>query len=147
MITLTEQAVAGVPEVGRRQRLLAPAILTAAGIPAAIYLYRMNPYEPGHYPTCIFRALTGWYCPGCGLTRATHDLLHLDVASAFDRNPLAPFLALFFIYLTARWMLSKWRGTTLTWEPKPWLSGAMFIGFLVFTVLRNLPGMDILSPA
>lgn len=146
MFTITERPTVGAPEVGRRQRWLAPAVIAAAAVPGTAYLYRMNPYEPGHFPSCIFRSLTGLYCPGCGLTRATHDLLHLDVASAFDRNPLAPFLALFAGYLAVRWILARWRGNQLTWEPKPWLSTAMFVFFFAFTFLRNLPGMELLSP-
>lgn len=146
MFTITEHPVPDAPEKGRRDRLRAPLILGAAAVPATLYLYRTSPYDGGHYPACIFRAVTGLYCPGCGLTRATHDLLHLDIASAFARNPLAPFLALFAIYLTGRWLVSRWRGTTLTWEPKPWMSTAMFVFFMLFTVARNLPGMEILSP-
>lgn len=37
---------------------------------------------------CSFRALTGWPCPGCGLTRAADGLAHLRLGFAFESNPL-----------------------------------------------------------
>ena len=43
--------------------------------------------SPGHYPTCPFLAITGWYCPGCGSLRAVHDLLHGDLAGAVRPQP------------------------------------------------------------
>ena len=32
--------------------------------------------------------MTGLSCPGCGAQRATHELLHLNLKSAFAYNPL-----------------------------------------------------------
>jgi hypothetical protein len=70
------------------------AIVAAA---AAFVLYRFDPAQVSFYPQCVFHAVTGWQCPGCGTTRALHHLLHGDVAGAFRLNPmlfaLAPFTA------------------------------------------------------
>ena len=38
---------------------------------------------------CPFRALTGWDCPLCGGTRRGDALLHGDIRTAFEFNPLA----------------------------------------------------------
>jgi len=38
---------------------------------------------------CPFRALTGWDCPFCGGTRMGDALLHGDIRTAFEFNPLA----------------------------------------------------------
>jgi hypothetical protein len=38
---------------------------------------------------CPFRALTGWDCPLCGGTRMGDALLHGDIRTAFEFNPLA----------------------------------------------------------
>ena len=32
--------------------------------------------------------VTGLECPGCGSQRAFHQLLHLNIASAFRQNPI-----------------------------------------------------------
>ena len=36
---------------------------------------------------CLFHRITGFQCPGCGITRMCLALLHLDFASAYRANP------------------------------------------------------------
>lgn len=38
---------------------------------------------------CVFYEVTGFKCPGCGITRALAALLHLDFATAWKENPFA----------------------------------------------------------
>lgn len=70
------------------------ALVSAAAI-GAVILYRFDPVTARFYPPCLFHALTGLQCPGCGTTRALHHLLHGDVAGAFRLNAMlfvvAPF--------------------------------------------------------
>ena len=40
------------------------------------------------FPSCLFSLITGWHCPGCGLTRAGIACLHGDLPSAWRLNPL-----------------------------------------------------------
>ena len=51
-----------------------------------------DPGRAERLPTipCPFHAVTGWWCPGCGMTRAVHDVLTGHVASAFGTNLLWP---------------------------------------------------------
>ena len=37
---------------------------------------------------CPIKLLVGFPCPGCGVTRATFSVLHLDFAAAFQHHPL-----------------------------------------------------------
>ena len=37
---------------------------------------------------CVFRNLTGWECPGCGMTRAVLSILRGDLPAAFGYNHL-----------------------------------------------------------
>lgn len=46
---------------------------------------------------CLFHIITGFDCPGCGMTRAFHAMLQLDVVRAFRYNPLGPIV--FFIVI------------------------------------------------
>src|SRR5229473_3201521 len=62
------------------------ASILAAG--AAVILYRFDPATVHGYPPCVFHALTGLQCPGCGTTRALHHLLHGDIAGAFRLNAM-----------------------------------------------------------
>ncbi|MEL1265471.1 DUF2752 domain-containing protein [Pseudoxanthomonas putridarboris] len=107
---------------------------------AGVWLLRtFDPNAPGNpFPACMFKALTGLYCAGCGATRALHALLHGDVRAAFSMNPLLVLVLPVLPVLTA-WSLG-WRPVRLQpamrWllAPKLWL--ALLLGFWV---LRNLP--------
>lgn len=44
---------------------------------------------------CPIRQMTGWPCPGCGLTRAADCLAHFHLLSALDANPLGALVGLF----------------------------------------------------
>ncbi len=50
-------------------------------------------------PPCVWHAVTGWPCPGCGSTRAMLRLLHADVAGALATNPLTTTSAAGFVGL------------------------------------------------
>ena len=49
----------------------------------SIYYIGTNFYIP-----CIFKKITGFYCPGCGITRMFRSLLELNIYQAFRYNPL-----------------------------------------------------------
>lgn len=126
----------------------APAAASAATVVALTVLHRVDPHEPGHYPGCPFLATTGLYCPGCGSLRATHDLLHGDVAGALARNPAAllvlPYLALALV----TWLLrSTGRPVPRSTSLPPWLLWTLLGAVLAYGVLRNVPGWTWLSPA
>ena len=116
---------------------LATAALAAV---AGFWLLRtFDPNAAGNpFPACMFRAFTGWYCIGCGMTRALHALVHGDIAGAFAMNPLA-MLVLPLIPL----MLLDGRGATpaplkqfmaVVMTPKLW----MFL-LPAYWIARNLP--------
>lgn len=45
-------------------------------------------------PLCMWKRITGWDCPGCGLTRSFTYMGHGDVLGAFARHKLGPLLYL-----------------------------------------------------
>ena len=48
---------------------------------------------------CALRRTTGWPCLGCGLTRVADRVSHLNIAGAWDANPLGTVAALGFVLL------------------------------------------------
>ena len=131
---------------GRRGVLL-PLGVAAAALAAAGYVASVDPNVAGHYPTCPFLAVTGWYCPGCGSLRAIHALGHGDLPTALARNPFA---VVALGYLAVTWVL--WLRRAVTQRPVRWLAPPRVLygvlgAILMFWVLRNLPGWTFLSPA
>ena len=59
---------------------------TALGVGALVFFF--NPGTHHFYPVCLFHALTGLNCPGCGMTRALYALLHGNVLAALKDNAL-----------------------------------------------------------
>ena len=72
---------------------LAPARLVQLVSAAAIALGFA--FAPGSLPKmdlCLFHAVTGLQCPGCGLTRAFCAISHGQFALAWHMNPLSFYL-------------------------------------------------------
>lgn len=38
---------------------------------------------------CIFTLLSGYHCPGCGMTRACMHIIHFDFVPALEYNKMA----------------------------------------------------------
>jgi hypothetical protein len=125
--------------------LLPMAALAAIGGVGLLRSY--DPGAPGSFfPQCIFKAITGYHCVGCGITRALHALVHGDIALAFAMNPLVmlvlpliplmlldgrgatpqalkPFMAV--VMKPTLWMVllpAYWIGRNLPWWPFTWLA-------------------------
>jgi len=114
--------------------LLVAALATGAGL---LLVFDPNAAD-SPLPQCVFRLLTGLYCPGCGMTRALHALLHADVARAWAMNPM---IVLMLALLPAMAWHQLGRLPAL---PAPFsrvlVNGKAWIALLVaFGVLRNLP--------
>jgi hypothetical protein len=118
-------------------------ISTACGLVAATaYVAAVDPAEPGVFPPCPFRALTGWWCPGCGLTRATHHLLHGDVLGALRFNALTPFVLTLIAVLWVDWYARSIGKRPMLGRIPGWATAAAIVAAVTFAVLRNLPGVD-----
>ena len=119
----------------RRYGGLAAAALGVGGL---AYVGLVDPHRAGSpFPPCPFRLLTGWYCPGCGGLRMTHDLLHGDLSAAVVDNVFLliglPLLALWSV-----WRLSRGRRVFI-----PAVMVLITIAAIAWTVLRNLPGFPL----
>ncbi len=119
-----------------------PALAGVVGLAACAYVYAVDPSEPGHFPPCPLKTLTGLDCPFCGGLRATHDLLHGNLSGAVDFNALTTLFVLpVAMVLLVVWTVQRWRGKDFSVRiPMP-LSVALVAAVLAFTVVRNVPGM------
>ena len=121
------------------ERAIAAAGLAAIGGGAFVVSF-FNPTTAGFFPVCPLYKFTGIACPGCGLTRAFHALLHGDFTTALGFNALVPFFLLLFVYFLVSMVLVAWRGRGLSANfYRPWMLWAIAVLFVLFAVLRNLP--------
>jgi hypothetical protein len=131
---------------GRRATSL-PLGVGAAALVSVGFVAGVDPNVAGHYPTCPFLAITGWYCPGCGALRAVHALGHGDVVTALARNPFTVVAVVYLVVTWVLWFQRTARGRPLRWLAPPWALYGVLGAILVFWVLRNVPGWTWLSPA
>ena len=118
----------------RRRRLL-----TSGGTALALGLsYAVWVRLTGLAIPCPFRTVTGWLCPGCGVTRLCLALLRRDWRSAWNANPvlllMLPVLAVLGAHLAVRYVRE---GSTAgpKWESA--LMWAMAALLAVWGVVRN----------
>lgn len=120
--------------------------LAFAGIAAAAVLFFFDPAKNSFYPVCQFHLLTGLYCPGCGATRASYQLLHGNLLAAVHDN------ALFVVSLAALAARGAWYLRRKFYNQPvgffiPPIALWVFLGVaIVFVVLRNLPEFSFLAP-
>lgn len=134
------------PTAGPVRRLAGPAGVAVLAAAVVGYLGAVDPNTPGHYPTCPFLFVTGWYCPGCGSLRAVHALAHLDVGTALARNPFAVAMVPVLVVIWLRWTARSATGRRRTTAAHPAVVWALLGLVLVFWLLRNLPGFAWLAP-
>lgn len=75
-----------------KKRLTAAVIVIVAVIAAVIFYAAVDPSTARWMPRCMLRSLTGYDCPGCGLQRAAHSLLHGNIIAAWHYNPFLFFI-------------------------------------------------------
>ncbi len=88
---------------------------------------------------CPFHAVTGLWCPGCGVTRMCLALLRLDIAGAWQANPvLLLLLPLLGGLLGYRAVVYVRRGSvpTARWETLVW--SGMAVVLVIWGIWRNI---------
>ena len=117
-------------------------MLAAAGL---VWVYRAF----GFGIPCMFHALTGLYCPGCGTMRAAVALLGGNPVLSARYNPLllvfAPVLLVLLCGETWGYFTGRGSPRVLKEAELP-LCVSLVALAIIFTVLRNLPFFSFLAP-
>lgn len=94
----------------------------------------------GWMPGCVFREFTGLECPGCGMTRGTHALLHGRVVEAFSYNPVGMILLPLAMIALGIEVMGWVRGKPMPFRMIPGSRGAVAIAavMILWWVGRNL---------
>ncbi|WP_125777682.1 DUF2752 domain-containing protein [Antribacter gilvus] len=121
-----------------RHTLAAPLLTGAAVAAATAVLAVHDPHRAGSYGFCPLLVLTGFACPACGGLRATHDLVHLDLAGAWSANALWVLLVPVLVALWTVWTIRAARGLPAPRFPVS-VGVAGLVVLVLFGVARNLP--------
>jgi hypothetical protein len=134
---LEEQIMQHVSPVATRLMAAAAVVALAA---ASFFVAYFDPSKMTLFPVCPLYALTGFACPGCGLTRGFHELSHGRIIPALDFNILIPVWAVIIAYVFVSLVLHAARGRGLPlWPTWPRFLWGFMIVLLIFGVLRNIP--------
>ncbi len=117
---------------------------------AVAVVARVDPNQPGHYPGCPTRLLTGVDCPACGTLRGLHELSRGHFGAALDHNVLLLAAVPFGIWMWVRWTRAAVTGTPArVVVPPRWVVPVLSIVAITFTLVRNLsiPGLTWLDAA
>ncbi len=121
------------------ERRMAAAGLAIVTTGVALVAY-VDPTKVHFLPVCPLLALTGFACPGCGLTRAFHSLFHGDIISALDFNLLMPIWAAIFGWVFVSLFLTTIGKKALPmWPTNPKFMSVYLVILVVFGIVRNIP--------
>lgn len=122
-----------------KKRILLCTALCTALLAGAVFLFFTGTGGAGI--PCMINALTGFFCAGCGTSRALRSVLHLQFYQAFRYNPMLVILLPFIIvYICARMIdyirtgrnnVDSWLSFRLVW----WIA----ILVVAYSVVRNFP--------
>ena len=119
----------------RIKNIIKPAaILLIAGMLYAIF-YGIT----GIGIPCIFRQITGFKCPGCGISHMFMDIFRFDFNSAFKHNPvifsLMPLWIVAISYQTVHYIKTGDKKFNRPINGLVWIS---IIALIIFAIIRNI---------
>ncbi len=115
-------------------------ILIALAILGLVLLYFSVAGKSKILPACVFKKITGLYCPGCGTTRAIYSLIHLDILTAVRCNILFLIYLPLLIYTCILYCVNIYFNKKIL-KPiifTPIMCYIVLIIVIVFFILRNL---------
>jgi hypothetical protein len=130
------------------QRSLPLACSAALACAAAVVAANDPSAANSHFPGCIFHNATGLWCPGCGLTRATHALLTGHPLQALGYNIFTPLVLVAVVLAMVSWTRTSWGhdalatpAVLLAWSRtrSRTITVAAPAALVLYGVLRNIP--------
>lgn len=129
-------------------RLRQPMLVGLGGLAGLGLVGLADALDQRLFPPCPLHGLTGLWCPLCGGTRTVGALLQGDVAAAAGYNVLVLAFAPVVVLGLLWWAFGAATGRNDGRIPviSTRLVAAVAVTFVVFAVVRNLPGMELLNP-
>ncbi len=123
-------------------------LMKPIAIPLAIgFIYAIFYLITGFGIPCPFKAVTGLYCPGCGISRMFMHMLRFDFPAAFSSNCVVfcalPFFAAGVVRHCCKYIRCGVREISRLENA---LIIILIVILLIFAVVRNIFPIDILVP-
>ncbi len=127
----------------RIKRLITAAILLIA---AGLLYFGLNRIFGFAIP-CVFHKITGFYCPGCGVTGMLTDLLQFDFLGAFEHNQVLFVSLPIIIYLLVKLCIGYIKnGSLVLGKVDNCIVYVLIAVLVIFGILRNIPCFSYLQP-
>lgn len=105
-----------------------------------LFIIFVNPFTSAFAPKCIFRLLTGYDCPACGIQRALHTAMNGDIATALRYNY---FLLISIPYFLAVAITTFWKADLIVkmgyYVQHPNVVRAILVLIIIWWIVRNIP--------
>lgn len=129
----------------KRIGIVAAAAFFAAA--ALVYLYFTGEGEGAGIP-CVFYQITGFYCSGCGASRALRSVLHLDFYQALRYNAIftlaLPLLGAYFGALALSYI--RFGKDKISEKVSMKIIWVIIAVVIIYGILRNIPMFSFLAP-
>ena len=104
-----------------------------------LFIIFVNPFTSAFAPKCIFRLLTGYDCPACGIQRSLHALLNGDTVTALRYNY---FLLISIPYFLAVAITTFWKADLIVkmgyYVQHPKVVRAILVLIIIWWIVRNI---------
>ena len=110
-------------------------------------MYVLVGNEIKFYIPCPIKYITGFYCPGCGITRMILSILKGDLYQAFRYNPLVFILMPFIIFYFLEIFISKiYNKESICKRIPDYVFYILIVILIVYGVFRNIDMFSYLRP-
>lgn len=105
-----------------------------------LFLALVDPATTIFAPKCMFKYLTGYDCPACGIQRSLHALLNGDTVTALRYNY---FLLISIPYFIAIAITTFWKADFIVkmryYIQHPKVVRAILVLIIIWWIVRNIP--------
>ena len=109
-------------------------LIVAAGLFYALLFSEFNIKIP-----CLFNAITGCLCPGCGISRMCVSILKCDFLEAFYYNKLMFLLIPIFCFFVVKWSFDYVKkGSIANNKTERIIIWTVILLLVIFGIVRNI---------
>lgn len=103
------------------------------------YSLMMTKFTPINYGECVFKKITGLYCPGCGGTRAFIYLVQGNICKSIYYNIFSTYATLLYIiFMGSHTLFYITKGLIKGLKFRPWFIYLGIILLLLQWVIKNI---------